>query len=85
MWPRKGALLPGSDADLVLYDPAGEDTINAEKLHTLAGYTPYEGLRVQGRVVATLRRGEFLVREGEFLAEAGSGQFLHRQPMEFES
>jgi dihydropyrimidinase len=80
LWPRKGALLPGSDADLVLYDPEPEGEITHEDLHTIAGYTPYEGLRVKGRVVATLRRGEFLVRDGEFVGERGGGQFLEREP-----
>jgi dihydropyrimidinase len=79
LWPRKGALLPGSDADLVLYDPGVDGTINEGRLHTLAGYTPYEGLRVQGRVRTTIRRGEVLVHDGEFVGEKGSGQFLHRE------
>ena len=80
LWPRKGALLPGSDADIVLYDPTPTGTITAENLHSLAGYTPYEGLRVQGRVVATLRRGAFLVRAGAFVGSEGSGVYLPRAP-----
>ena len=84
LWPRKGALLPGSDADLVLYDPEGETTLTADTLHTLGGYTPYEGLPVKGRVVATLRRGEFLVRDGAFVSKKGSGLFIPREPMYWE-
>lgn len=80
LWPRKGALLPGSDADVVLYDPAGERRITAEELHTIAGYTPYEGMLVKGRVVTSLRRGEFLMREGDFVGEKGSGSYLRREP-----
>ncbi|HOU12287.1 MAG TPA: dihydropyrimidinase [Anaerolineae bacterium] len=80
LWPRKGALLPGSDADIVLYDPTPTDTLSAERLHSAAGYTPYEGLRVQGRVVATLRRGEFLVRDGDFVG-SGAGIYLRREPL----
>ncbi len=80
LWPRKGALLPGFDADIVIYDPSTLGTITAASLHALAGYTPYEGLRVQGRVVTTIRRGAFLVREGEFVGERGSGLFLRREP-----
>ena len=80
LWPRKGALLPGSDADIVLYDPTPTDTLAAERLHSAAGYTPYEGMRVQGRVVSTLRRGAFLVRDGEFVGEDGGGVYLRREP-----
>lgn len=78
LWPRKGVLRPGADADIVLYDPAVAGTITADDLHTIAGYTPYEGMRVKGRVVTTIRRGEILVHEGEFLSEEGSGVFLPR-------
>jgi len=81
LWPRKGALLPGSDADIVLYDPTPTDTLTAQRLHSAAGYTPYEGMRVQGRVVSTLRRGAFLVRDGEFVGEDGSGVYLRREPL----
>lgn len=84
LWPRKGALLPGSDADIVLYDPAPTDIITAERLHSAAGYTPYEGMRVQGRVVSTLRRGVFLVRDGEFVGEDSAGVYLPREPLAVE-
>jgi len=76
LWPRKGALQPGSDADLVLFDPAFEGVIAADDLHMVAGYTPYEGMPVKGRVVSTLRRGEFLVRDGEPVSAPGSGTFI---------
>ncbi len=80
LWPRKGALLPGSDADLVLYDPQGTATLTAANLHSSAGYTPYEGLPVKGHVVSTIRRGKIIVREGEFVGQAGAGKFIHREP-----
>jgi dihydropyrimidinase len=78
LWPRKGALLPGSDADVVVYDPEPEGTFSAETLHHLAGYTPYEGLRVQGRVKATISRGQIVCREGEFVGQKGRGRFVMR-------
>ncbi len=80
LWPRKGALMPGSDADVVLLDPAYEGVIAAEDLHGVAGYSPFEGMQVKGRVVSTLRRGVFLVREGAFVAEPGSGEYVKREP-----
>ncbi len=84
LWPRKGALLPGSDADIVLYDPTPTGTLAAERLHSMAGYTPYEGMRVQGRVVSTLRRGTFLVRDGQFVGEDSAGVYLRREPLFWE-
>lgn len=81
LWPRKGGLIPGADADIVLYDPEPEDIITASTQHTVGGYTPYEGMRVKGRVVATIRRGEFLLREGTCHLKRGSGQFIPRAPV----
>jgi dihydropyrimidinase len=78
LWPRKGALLPGSDADLVIYDPEPEGVVLAEHLHHLAGYTPYEGMRVQGRIKATISRGNILYREGQFVGRKGQGRFVRR-------
>jgi len=78
LWPRKGELAPGGDADLVLFDPAAEGMVSADDLHMIGGYTPYEGMPVKGKVVSSLRRGEFLVRDGVFVAEEGSGRFVAR-------
>ena len=79
LWPRKGTLLPGSDADLVLYDPAGTSFITAADLHSAAGYTPFEGMQVQGRVVATMQRGQYLVKDGAFVGAKGRGQYIKRE------
>ena len=78
LWPRKGTLLPGSDADVVIYDPEPECTASADGLHYLAGYTPYEGMRLQGRVRATISRGQIIYREGQFTGRKGWGQFIER-------
>jgi dihydropyrimidinase len=72
----KGRLEPGADADVVIYDPRVEGTIQAEKLHNLAGYTPYEGRRVQGAVRDVFSRGRQLVNDGEFIPAPGWGRFL---------
>jgi dihydropyrimidinase len=89
LWPRKGSLLPGADADVVIYDPAPETVIREKayppsaedtRPHTSADYTPYEGLRLSGRVMTTIRRGEVLVHAGTFMGERGSGQFIRRHP-----
>ena len=73
----KGRLEPGADADVVIYDPRVEgDDLQAEKMHNLAGYTPYEGRRVQGAVRDVFSRGRQLVREGEFIPAPGWGRFV---------
>ncbi len=72
----KGGLAPGYDADVVIYDPAVSGTIQAQNLHNLAGYTPYEGQPVSGAVRTVFSRGRILVRDGGFLPAPGWGQFL---------
>lgn len=80
LWPRKGALLPGSDADVLIYDPAPQVTIRAQDQHTLAGYTPYAGMTVQGRARTVLSRGDVIVDEGRLLGTPGRGRFLRGAP-----
>jgi dihydropyrimidinase len=76
LYPRKGSLLPGADADLVLFDPQRRVTLRQEMLHENVDYTPYEGLELHGYPVATLRRGQLLAREGEYVGPQGGGRFL---------
>lgn len=76
LWPRKGAIAPGSDADLVLLDPNATWTIHAEELHMATDFSPYEGLTVRGKIVGVLSRGEWIYRDGEILARPGRGQFI---------
>ena len=80
LYPRKGTLTPGADADLVLWDPAKRVTIANDLLQHVIDYTPYEGLEVIGWPVATLLRGQVVMRDGRVQAEPGSGQFLARAP-----
>ncbi len=76
LYPRKGVIAPGSDADLVIYDPAPQDVIRADRMHYLAGYSPFEGMPVSGRVRTVISRGEVIVQGDEFLARAGRGVVL---------
>ena len=78
MWPRKGGLIPGADADVVIYDPQPKGTIAAPALHQRAGYTPYEGWRVHGQVKATIARGKVIYQEGTFTGQKGRGRFVRR-------
>ena len=78
LWPRKGAILPGSDADLVVYDPESSGSVSAAALHQEAGYSPYEGMRLQGQVRTTISRGRVIYRDGRFTGRKGRGKFLRR-------
>lgn len=77
---RKGSLAPGADADLVIWDPDAERTIDNGALHHAIDYTPWQGMQVKGWPAATLSRGEVVVREGEVTARPGAGRFLARPP-----
>lgn len=83
--PRKGVIQPGSHADVVLYDPGVEKTITHEDLHYLAGYNPYEGMRVQGEVHTTISRGEVVYQDGDICAEEGRGRFAPGDPFSREA
>jgi len=76
--PRKGRILPGHDADLVLWDPARVHLYGADDLHDNVGYNPWEGHRVRGWPVMVLLRGTPVMREGEYLGKPGAGRWLHR-------
>ncbi|MDI2028016.1 dihydropyrimidinase [Saccharopolyspora sp. TS4A08] len=76
--PRKGTIAPGSDADVVLYDPDAEQVLSAETHHMNVDYNAYEGRRVIGRARTVLSRGEVIVDDGEYRGRPGRGRFLHR-------
>jgi dihydropyrimidinase len=82
LYPRKGTIAPGSDADLVLWDAGRKVRLTNALMQHIIDYTPYDGLEVTGWPVATLRRGEVVMRDGKVQAEPGSGQFLARAPYE---
>ena len=75
LYPKKGTLLPGSDADIVIFDPNAKWYI--EKHHSKSNYNIYEGLEVKGKIISTISRGNFIVKDGIFVG--GEGQFLERR------
>ena len=77
IWPRKGVIAEGSDADLVIYDPAGEKTIHAAELIANVDYNPYEGFRIAGGIEQVWLRGTLSVDHGKVLADRG-GPFIPR-------
>jgi dihydropyrimidinase len=76
LYPKKGTIGVGSDADLVVFDPTCEFTIRADNQHSIAGYTLYEGRSVLGWPEMSFQRGRRVLWEGEIVAEPGWGQFL---------
>ena len=76
IYPRKGTIGIGSDADLAIWDPEREVTVTWDDLHDNVGYTPYEGRRIKGWPVTVLSRGRRVVEDGELLVGRGSGEFL---------
>ena len=75
---RKGAIEPGLDADLVLFDPAARRTLRASELHHTSDYTPYEGFELSGAVRSVFVRGRAVIRDGAFVGERGYGRFVGR-------
>jgi dihydropyrimidinase len=83
LYPRKGVIAPGSDADIVVYDPDAEQTISAETAHMNVDYSAYEGTRVRGRVATVLSRGAIVVDAGKYHGKPGHGRFLHRDRCQY--
>ena len=75
---RKGAIAPGADADLVVWDPDLKLTATQSNRHGNVDYTPYEGMTFIGGAGAVYLRGELAYRDGEVLSEPGTGRFVHR-------
>lgn len=80
--PRKGSIEPGTDADLVIFDPEEEWTVTAGALHSRSGYSPYEGFVAHGKVRTTISRGEVVYNRGEFTGTAGRGRFVAGRPFD---
>jgi dihydropyrimidinase len=79
--PRKGTIVIGADADLVIWDPEKEFQLTQENLHTNVDYSPYEDVTVKGYPAIVLQRGKVIAKDNEFIGEVGAGQFLERSPI----
>lgn len=77
LYPQKGTIEEGTDADLVIIDREKSTRISSDKTHYKVGWTPYEDIEVRGMPVKTISRGEVIAQEGEVLGKTGRGRFLH--------
>jgi dihydropyrimidinase len=78
MFPKKGTIAVGSDADIVVWDPRATHTISAKTHHMRVDYNPYEGRKVKGKPVVVMSRGEVIVEKDKFLGRKGRGRFIKR-------
>jgi dihydropyrimidinase len=83
MYPQKGAVAVGSDADVVIYDPNRKRTISAKTHHMNVDYSCYEGRQVQGGSDVVLSRGTVIVLDGQFTGRKGAGKFVKRRPADY--
>jgi dihydropyrimidinase len=78
MYPRKGTISAGSDADIVIYDPAASQVLSQATHHMAVDYSAFEGMEITGRVVTTMSRGRVVVSDGELRGGPGHGKFIPR-------
>jgi dihydropyrimidinase len=83
LYPRKGIIAPGSDADIVLYDPRATQVLSAATHHMNVDYSAYEGFEITGQVRTVLSRGELVIGGGEYHGHTGHGQFLRRDRSQY--
>ena len=83
LFPRKGTIQPGADADLVVFDPDYRGKISAKTQYMNVDYSAFDGWKIEGRPSVVTVRGQVAVREGKFVGKSGRGKFLQRKPGHF--
>ena len=79
LYPKKGILEPGADADLIILDPEREQTLTHANMHGAVDYTVYEGVPVKGYIDLVMQRGNVIAKENRFTGARGAGEFIHRK------
>lgn len=82
LYPRKGELIPGADADIAIFDPDHNETVVHAAMHENVDYTPYEGMKLAGKVRTTLLSGQVLVRDGVWVGDQIRGKFVNGMPFQ---
>ena len=82
LYPKKGTIAVGADADIAIWDPKRKETISQSLMHGNTDYTPYEGIAVTGWPVSTMVRGKFVVRDGKLTGKLGDGDYISRDKSE---
>ena len=82
IYPKKGTIAVGSDADIAIWDPKRQEIISQKLMHGGCDYTPYEGIAVTGWPVSTMVRGKFVVRDGKLAGKLGDGEYVPREKSE---
>jgi dihydropyrimidinase len=83
LYPRKGSISPGADADIVVYDPAATQTLSVNTHHMNVDYSAYEGMDITGKVHTVLSRGSVVIDAGTYRGSAGHGRFLAREVSQY--
>jgi dihydropyrimidinase len=83
LFPRKGTIAQASDADITIFDPAKKWTVKSGECVTLAGWSPYEGMKLTGKTETTILRGKIIYDKGGFTSENGYGKFQKRKGGKF--
>jgi dihydropyrimidinase len=78
LYPQKGTITPGADADIVLYDPQAQWTISVDNHHMNMDYSAFEGTTIDGQVHTVMSRGRVILEGGAYLGSKGDGKFLRR-------
>ncbi|UTE75499.1 dihydropyrimidinase [Rossellomorea sp. KS-H15a] len=78
LYPQKGTVAVGSDADIVIFDPDAERVISAATHHMAADYNPFEGMKIKGEPVSVLSRGEYVIKDKKFVGKQGTGKYIKR-------
>ena len=81
MYPEKGSLQVGTDADILIFDPEREVTVDHRNMETNCDWSPYQGWKLKGYPYMTLLRGKVIAKEGKFVGEVGGGKFIKRKPV----